>query len=75
MERLVQDKVDSFWRALEGAAEKRGQVCPPYHAHLSRFSERLPFQLTVTFSEKKPKKSWFQVYVGEEDVPWEQWCV
>ncbi|KAL1683016.1 autophagy-related protein [Schizophyllum commune] len=56
MERLVQDKVDSFWRALEGAAEKRGQ-------------------LTVTFSEKKPKKSWFQVYVGEEDVPWEQWVV
>ncbi|KAF9236537.1 autophagy-related protein [Melanogaster broomeanus] len=32
-------------------------------------------QITVTFSEKKPKKSWFQVYVGEEDVPWEQWIV
>ncbi|KAF8550072.1 DUF1649-domain-containing protein [Imleria badia] len=32
-------------------------------------------QILVTFSEKKPKKSWFQVYVGEEDVPWEQWIV
>ncbi|KAL1742532.1 autophagy-related protein [Schizophyllum fasciatum] len=32
-------------------------------------------QLVVTFSEKKPKKSWFQVYVGEEDVPWEQWTI
>ncbi|KAJ6630421.1 hypothetical protein B0H10DRAFT_985832 [Mycena sp. CBHHK59/15] len=30
-------------------------------------------QITVTFSEKRPKKSWFQVYVGEEEVPWERW--
>ncbi|KAG2033004.1 autophagy-related protein [Suillus americanus] len=32
-------------------------------------------QMIVTFSEKKAKKSWFQVYVGEEEVPWEQWIV
>lgn len=32
-------------------------------------------QILVTFSEKRPKKSWFQVYVGEEEVPWEQWQV
>ncbi|KAG2739834.1 DUF1649-domain-containing protein [Suillus brevipes Sb2] len=32
-------------------------------------------QIIVTFSEKRAKKSWFQVYVGEEDVPWEQWIV
>ncbi|KAG2067013.1 DUF1649-domain-containing protein [Suillus decipiens] len=32
-------------------------------------------QIIVTFSEKKAKKSWFQVYVGEEEVPWEQWIV
>jgi len=32
-------------------------------------------QIIVTFSEKRPKKSWFQVYMGEEDVPWEQWVV
>jgi len=32
-------------------------------------------QIAVTFSEKRPKKSWFQVYVGEEDVPWEQWVI
>ena len=30
-------------------------------------------KILVTFSEKRPKKSWFQVYVGEEEVPWEQW--
>ena len=32
-------------------------------------------QLIVTFSEKRPKKGWFQVYVGEEEVAWEQWLV
>ncbi|KAG1767293.1 hypothetical protein EV702DRAFT_1147319 [Suillus placidus] len=32
-------------------------------------------QVIVTFLEKKAKKSWFQVYVGEEEVPWEQWIV
>ncbi|KAJ7689779.1 autophagy-related protein [Mycena rosella] len=32
-------------------------------------------QITVTFSEKRPKKSWFQVYMGEEEVPWEQWII
>ncbi|KAG2144659.1 autophagy-related protein [Suillus bovinus] len=32
-------------------------------------------QIIVTFSEKRAKKSWFQVYVGEEEVPWEQWIV
>ncbi|CAK5263908.1 unnamed protein product [Mycena citricolor] len=32
-------------------------------------------QITVTFSEKRPKKSWFQVYMGEEEVPWEQWVI
>ncbi|KAJ3816815.1 autophagy-related protein [Lentinula raphanica] len=55
MEQLVEDKVDLFWKGIEGGMSKRGQI-------------------VVTFSEKRPKKSWFQVYVGEEDVPWEQ-CV
>ena len=32
-------------------------------------------QITVTFAEKKPKKSWFPVYAGDEEIPWEQWCV
>ncbi|PFH53521.1 hypothetical protein AMATHDRAFT_137607 [Amanita thiersii Skay4041] len=32
-------------------------------------------QIIVTFSEKRPKKSWFQVYMGEEEVPWEQWVI
>ncbi|KAH7906831.1 autophagy-related protein [Hygrophoropsis aurantiaca] len=32
-------------------------------------------QITVTFSEKRPKKAWFQVYMGEEEVTWEQWVV
>jgi len=32
-------------------------------------------QIIVTLSEKRPRKSWFQVYMGEEDVPWEQWVV
>ncbi|KAK2460715.1 hypothetical protein APHAL10511_007185 [Amanita phalloides] len=32
-------------------------------------------QINVFFSEKRPKKSWFQVYMGEEEVPWEKWVV
>lgn len=32
-------------------------------------------QITVTFAEKKPKKGWFQVYTGDEEVPWEQWVI
>ncbi|KAJ7221376.1 autophagy-related protein [Mycena pura] len=56
MEGLVNDKVEAFWRGVEGGHSKRGQI-------------------TVTFAEKRPKKSWFQVYVGEEEVPWEQWVV
>ncbi|KAM6501013.1 Autophagy-related protein 1010 [Amanita muscaria] len=32
-------------------------------------------QINVFFSEKRPKKSWFQVYMGEEDVPWEKWVI
>ncbi|OCH90518.1 DUF1649-domain-containing protein [Obba rivulosa] len=30
-------------------------------------------QITVTFSEKRPRKTWF--ILGEEEVPWEQWIV
>ncbi|KZP05144.1 DUF1649-domain-containing protein [Athelia psychrophila] len=33
-------------------------------------------QIVITFSEKRPRKaSWFQVYMGEEEVAWEQWIV
>ncbi|EDR10726.1 uncharacterized protein LACBIDRAFT_315433 [Laccaria bicolor S238N-H82] len=56
MEQLVSEKVDTFWKGIEGGVNKRGQII-------------------VTFSEKRPKKSWFQVYMGEEDVPWEQWVI
>ncbi|KAG6909392.1 hypothetical protein DXG01_000692 [Tephrocybe rancida] len=55
-EQLINDKVDAFWKGIEGGTGRRGQI-------------------KVTFSEKRPKKSWFQVYMGEEDVPWEQWII
>ncbi|KAF7978068.1 hypothetical protein HWV62_1711 [Athelia sp. TMB] len=33
-------------------------------------------QILVTFSEKRARKSsWFPVYMGEEEVAWEQWIV
>jgi hypothetical protein len=76
MEQLVTEKVDIFWKGIESGANKRGQVSfvlsvyAAYSPFISSFT-----QMIVTFSEKKAKKSWFQVYVGEEDVPWEQWCV
>ncbi|KII87805.1 hypothetical protein PLICRDRAFT_54849 [Plicaturopsis crispa FD-325 SS-3] len=56
MEQLVNEKVNVFWKGIEGGANKRGQII-------------------VTFSEKRPRKSWFQVYMAEEDVPWEQWII
>ena len=75
MEQLVTEKVDIFWKGIESGANKRGQVsssciCTVGSLFLTSF-----VQIIVTFSEKKAKKSWFQVYVGEEEVPWEQWCV
>lgn len=74
MEQLVNEKVDALWRAIEGGSSKRGQVklCPlgPTNSHALTRN-----QIVVTFSEKRPKKSWFQVYVGEEEVPWEQWYI
>ncbi|KAI0931037.1 hypothetical protein AcW1_001464 [Taiwanofungus camphoratus] len=54
MTQLVEDKVDAFWKAIEGGASKRGQI-------------------TVTFSEKRPRKTWF--IMGEEEIPWEQWII
>lgn len=57
IEQLVKEKVDSFWKAMEGGPNKHGQV-------------------VVTFSEKRTRKSsWFQVYMGEEEIPWEQWII
>ncbi|KAF5349564.1 hypothetical protein D9756_008829 [Leucocoprinus leucothites] len=32
-------------------------------------------QIMVTFSEKRPKKSWYQLYSADEDVSWEQWII
>ncbi|KAI0695027.1 autophagy-related protein [Cytidiella melzeri] len=52
IKQLVDSRVDAFWKAMEGGAQKRGQI-------------------SVTFSEKRPRKTWF--LIGEEEVPWEQW--
>lgn len=46
MDQLVHEKVEAFWKGIDGGVNKRGQII-------------------VTFSEKRPKKSWFQVYAGE----------
>ncbi|KAH0584647.1 hypothetical protein H2248_010179 [Termitomyces sp. 'cryptogamus'] len=72
MEQLVNDKVDAFWRGIEGGASRSGQV--PLLPQPTSCRAHHP-QIKITFSEKRPKKSWFQVYVGEEDVPWEQWII
>ena len=61
---------------LEGHRERHEQA---WSSNLSPFIFCFqwclhPTKVLVTFSEKRPKKSWFQVYVGEEDIPWEQWC-
>ncbi|KAI0714569.1 autophagy-related protein [Earliella scabrosa] len=54
MRLLVEEKVDAFWKAVEGDANKRGQIL-------------------VTFSEKRPRSTWF--LMREEEIPWEQWVL
>ncbi|TFY55292.1 hypothetical protein EVJ58_g8340 [Rhodofomes roseus] len=54
MKQLVDDKVEAFWKSIEGGYNKRGQII-------------------VTFSEKRPRKTWF--IMGEEEIPWEQWII
>ena len=69
-EQLVNDKVDVFWKGIEGGASKRGQVSLTFGPFVRGL---ISDQIIITMSEKKTKKSWF--YTGEEDVPWEQWSV
>lgn len=62
IKQLVNEKVDAFWRGVEGGANKRGQVgvCFPL-VSMSLMS----YQIIVTFSEKRPRKSWFPGIMGE----------
>jgi len=55
-EQLMNEKVEAFWKAIEGGYTKRGQI-------------------TVTISEKRSKKQWFNFQAVEENVPWEQWII
>lgn len=71
-EQIVNDKVDAFWKGIEGDANKRGQVSLAFD-FLPFIYVLIFYQIIITMSEKKPKKTWF--YTGEEDVPWEQWSV
>ena len=75
MEQLVRDKVEAFRKGIEtlSGSNKRGQVnwgiCL-----LSLTTKGMHCQqINIFFSEKRPKKSWFPVYMGEEEVPWEKW--
>lgn len=82
---MVNDRVATFWAAIENDnynSSRDTGISPPgtglHHgapAARTQGGNSKKGSLTVTFSEKKPKKGWFQVYVGEEDVPWEQWDI
>jgi hypothetical protein len=74
IEQLIVDRVDTLCKGIENGADKRGQVTFIHFTSPGCFKTH-NLQIIVTFSEKRPKKSWFQVYMGEEDVPWEQWYV
>lgn len=69
-EQLVDEKVDTFWKGIEGGFSKRGQASEKASKHAKSLTCQ---KIIVTISEKKPKKNWFSI--GEEEVPWEQWCV
>jgi hypothetical protein len=47
MERLVEEKVDTFWKGLENVALKRGQVCQKFFhqvetIHTNSYCPRFP---------------------------------
>jgi autophagy-related protein 101 len=76
MEQLVSDKVEAFRRGIETQSgyNKRGQVdLRDFLLQSSITNGTHCQQINVFFSEKRPKKSWFPVYMGEEEVPWEKW--
>lgn len=58
IKQLVDAKVGVFWKAMEGGPHKRGQVrlcsLSLQPVVLTAFS-----QITITFSEKRPRKTWF----------------
>ncbi|KAG8695292.1 hypothetical protein FRC08_007917 [Ceratobasidium sp. 394] len=56
----VERKVDQFQRLLDGS--------PGIGSAGSKRG-----QMTVVFSEMRPKKAWFSS--GEEEVPWEEWTI
>ena len=73
MEQLVHDKVENFWRVIQADSTRRGKVRHEPCGGLVFMFIHLMHQITVTFSEKRPKKSWYQLYSADEHVPWEQW--
>jgi autophagy-related protein 101 len=56
IEKLVEDKVDAFWRGMESGANKRGRVRILVYT-LPHFGE-LYSKIVVTLSEKQQRKTW-----------------
>jgi hypothetical protein len=55
MEHLIQDKVETFWRAIQTQTDRRGQVCPaPFHSPLIH-TKLLPLDCRNIFNERTQK--------------------
>jgi autophagy-related protein 101 len=73
MESLVDEKVDAFWKGVDGGASKSGQI-------VVTFSEKRPKKTTwfqvyageVRLSSVRPPQLLIIVFLQEE-IPWEQW--
>jgi len=74
MESLVDEKVDAFWKGVDGGASKSGQI-------IVTFSEKKPKKTTwfQVYAGEVHLFSYLSVpqllisIVLQEEIPWEQW--
>ncbi|KAJ2989598.1 hypothetical protein NUW54_g8733 [Trametes sanguinea] len=67
-------KKEAWMKAALLKAERSGFIYAESEEELaSRADANKRGQISVTFSEKKTRRTWF--LSGEEEVPWEQWII
>ena len=64
IERLIEEKVNMFWKSVENGTNKRGQVSYILLYHLQKSDRLYNSKISVTLSDKRQKKGFFW-QVGE----------
>ncbi|KAF8645058.1 hypothetical protein AX16_008116 [Volvariella volvacea WC 439] len=60
IEQVINEKVDAFWRALEGGTDKRGQIVIIF---LEKKEQQKRSWIPLSFLQDPP------------EIPWEQWII